>query len=829
VSMIAREMNATLLRARLSPYFVYESYDQESGFFFNRGSVGFVLIANPLAGTELTAENEIAEFIANSQYLPNGSSMQVLMIGSSDVSFLLNRWKNERKGEIYEELAKRRCDFIARKASEGKVRDSYLVISVTIPEIHPDLIAMRRRREALKSTLRSIKLWCDDVDDKCLLSILRKIWGRDSLLAVIANPYQSLSEQILSPDFAVYDEEEMALFTNNSAIIALEATERPYSWELGLMDLFLGSEAKRNESIGTDYLLHVGIRILKNQATARSKAFAKRETIAKNLKSGLSKFFPDLGQEGEDMDGVVTSLQGGARMIHIYTNMILKGNREKVIAEAANYSSMMRRYNWNFVNSSCHLSHMLGAMPMSLVEEETNLLGIKKIGGIGESLAKLGQGKQTVSSESKCLMPIIGEYKGDLTSPLMLLEGRRGQVKYFSQYGNEVAKHLGEGTISAENYNVNIAGVSGSGKSVLMQAMMLDVLGIGGKVFVLDYGKSFKNLCEVLEGNYIEFNPSRPISINPFTSIPTGNDRVSTEARADFLASFPITLATMAAPKEGTSDLQQTNLDRALKECWDARGNDLRIDDIADWLGKQENNNVANDLGRMLFKYTNKGAYGGFFSGKAEVSLNADIVVIETDHLRNYQDLLAVVMQIMMTHINATMAKGRMDRVNLLVFEEIMKTLENLLALKFTDATCRIVRKYMASVVLATQLLTDFEKLGEHGLSLLEGASFKLIMKQSSDSLMRMRSMPAFKSYVDTDERLRRMQTVESVSGEYSEFTLWSSGIRGDICRLRLDPFTLLLMSTKPADKEDIARKRDKGMKLTEAINAVLADRGVFR
>lgn len=826
MSMIARKLNAEFQRPCLSPYFVYESYDEESGFFFNRGSTGFVLIANPLAGTELTAENEIAEFIGNSGNLPNGSSLQVLMIGSSDVSFLLNRWKNERKGEIYEELARKRCEFIEKKAKEGKVRDSYLLISVTIAEVKPDLLAMGRRKEALKSTLRSIKLWCEDVDDKCLLAILQKIWGNTSLFPVVVNSYQSLSDQILLPNFAVYEEGDIAYLKDDQALIALEAVERPYSWELGLMDLFLGAEAKRNESIGTDYLLHVGIQILSNQVGARSKAFAKRETIAKNLKSGLSKFFPDLSQEAEDINGVVTSLQGGARMIRIHTNMILKGERERVIAEAATYSSMMRKYNWNFVNSNCHLLHMLAAMPMSLVEEENNLLGVKKVGGVSESLAKLGQGKQTVSSESKCLMPIIGEYKGDLTSPLMLLEGRRGQLKYFSQFGNELAKHLGDGVVSAENYNAVIAGVSGSGKSVLMQAMMLDVLGVGGKVFVLDYGKSFKNLCEVLEGNYIEFNPSRPISINPFSSIPTGNDRVSTEARADFLASFPITLATMAAPKEGTSDLQQGNLDQALKECWDAHSNELRIDDIANWLGNQRNNNVANDLGRMLFKYTSKGAYGGFFSGKAEVSLNADIVVIETDHLRNYPDLLAVVMQIMMTHINSTMAKGRTDRLNLLVFEEIMKTLKNHLTLKFVDETSRIVRKYCAGIITATQLLTDFEKLGENGLSLLEGASFKLIMKQNSDSLMRMRSMPALKSYVETDERLRRMQTVES-SNEYSEFTVWSSGIRGDICRLRIDPFTLLLMSTKPTDKEDIARKRDMGMNLTEAINAVLMDRGL--
>ncbi len=40
------------------------------------------------------------------------------------------------------------------------------------------------------------------------------------------------------------------------------------------------------------------------------------------------------------------------------------------------------------------------------------------------------------------------------------------------------------------------------------------------------------------------------------------------EARADFLASFPSIVGTMAAPKSGTNDLQQPMLQRAVIEVW---------------------------------------------------------------------------------------------------------------------------------------------------------------------------------------------------------------------------------------------------------------------
>ncbi|MCP5363374.1 MAG: TraC family protein [Rickettsiaceae bacterium] len=826
--MLAKNIHPDFQRERLSPHFVYESFDAESGLFFNRGSVGFVLIANPMPGAELTAETEIADFIANSENLPNGASIQILLIASNNVKFLLDRWAGERKGEIYREMAKRRCDFLEKKAKEeGVVKDSHVLISVTVPDLGTDLIAMGQRIEALKSTFQSIGLWTQSVDDTLLLSILRKIWGRESFGGTTVNQYAKLSEQILPGDFSLYEENDIIHLKDDECFIALDAEDRPARWSLGLMDLFIGNEARKGEYIDTEYFIHVGIWMLPNQAMARARIFAKREALEKNIKSGIGKFFSDLSEELADIDGAVKALQDGERVVHIHTNVILKGKKEKVKLASKRYAGMMRRNGWNFIPTKYdHLAHVLTAMPMSMVEEERGLFK-NNITGAGVALSIIGRGKQTVSGESKALMPFIGEYKGDLNAPGLLLTGRRGQLKFFSQFGADFTPHLATNTGNLGNPNVVIVGVAGSGKSVTMQEMMLSVLGVGGKVFVVDYGKSFEKLCHVLDGNYIEFDPSNPISINPFSGVPTGDDEVSSAARADFLASFPITLATMAAPKHGTTDLQQTNLEEALRKCWDEKGVDLQIDDIADWLLAQENNPVANDLGRMLFNYTKNGAYGGFFQGKAEVTLDADIVVIETDHLRNFPDLMAVVTQIMMTHINNKMAKGKTDKPSLLVFDEITKTLENPTALKFVSAVIRIVRKYKTSVVLASQLITDFHDLGKEAMSIFAGADFKLIMKQNPDTLTTMRSLPLFQSYVKDDERMRRMGSIESKKGEYGEFALWAPGINGDICQLRIDPFTLLLMTTNPTEKELIKNHRESGLSLAEAINTILAERGL--
>ncbi len=142
---------------------------------------------------------------------------------------------------------------------------------------------------------------------------------------------------------------------------------------------------------------------------------------------------------------------------------------------------------------------LVEAIPNSLMGKFSRFNNIfnKKTRGVGVALSNLGRGIKTIASESKVLLPIIGEWKGDLSSPGMLLTGRRGQIMYWSPFGSALIGSNLYSTAAApnENFNLCIAGVPGSGKSVFMQELMLSILGVGGKVFVLDYGRSFKRTC----------------------------------------------------------------------------------------------------------------------------------------------------------------------------------------------------------------------------------------------------------------------------------------------------------------------------------------------
>lgn len=818
-------------RERLSPHFVYESYDPASRMFLNRGSIGFVLEGWPLVGTDLTAQGEMAEFLKDPETVPEGASFQVSMWGSSNIDAYLIRWKEARKGPVFEALAKKRSDFLSQKAKEeGTIKDMtcLFALSVPTPQINEDLVhQMVKRREILQSTLRAIGMESWVVDADRLLTHLRPWFQGGWQEQPPHNPLELLSEQIITPGVTIFPKEEGVEITHPhkepQIIQCLEVVKRPPSWKLALMGLFIGNEMKRGEQILSDFMVSFGITISPKQGKEKLSAFSKREACLKNQKSGMGKLMGNLEAEYDDLDAANKAIQLGDRVIHLIQSIAFKDTHSRIKESAYTYASQMRRSGFHFVPAeNDHLAVFMSQLPMHLVETKKGWIRTK-VKGLGPDLASIGRGIKTVSGEAKALLPIVGEWKGDVRSPGMVLKGRRGQIMYWSPFGPVLIPKEGTQPQSNENFNLCIAGVPGSGKSVFMQELMLTVLGVKGKVFVLDYGRSFKRTCQILGGTYIEFDLKSPLSLNPFSEV--SEDPEDFEAREDALSGISSVLSTMAAPLKGTDDLQNAVLQKALRQTWQKKGQKTEITDIANWLLSQEED-YAKDLGNMLFPFTDQGIYGAFFKGKAGVSLKSQIVVIETDHLRNVPALLSVVVQMMIVQINQSMVKGDRKYPFLIMIDEAWKLLQGKSSGAFIEEMGRIARKYKGSITLATQQLTDyFREESPASEKAFENASWKAILKQNPESLLAMKANPKLASFVKDDWHLSYMQSIHSAPPHYSEFALFGPDVKGVTGRLMLDPFTLLLTSTNAEDYQALEDRTRRGMRIEDAVNDVLHER----
>src|SRR5204862_6031544 len=116
---------------------------------------------------------------------------------------------------------------------------------------------------------------------------------------------------------------------------------------------------------------------------------------------------------------------------------------------------------------------------------------------------------------------------------------------------------------------------SGSGKSFFVNFLLTAYISLGADVYLIEVGRSYKNLCQVLGGEHLEFNSASDISLNPFSAIENYDEQ------SDFTMAG---LLAMVSPKGDISEYQESTLRRVTRELWDEHGKSLTIDLLAEKL-----------------------------------------------------------------------------------------------------------------------------------------------------------------------------------------------------------------------------------------------------
>ena len=150
----------------------------------------------------------------------------------------------------------------------------------------------------------------------------------------------------------------------------------------------------------------------------------------------------------------------------------------------------------------------------------------------------------------------------------MLFMGRRGQITYFNPFDNNKG-----------NYNIACCATSGSGKSFVTQELVFSALGEGGRAFVIDCGHSYRNICHLLNGTYIDFGVGH-INLNPFSKIfdPCNLSKIEELSKDnpeyglkdyidDFMPMLVDLVAAMASPTNPLDDKSLSLLGQAISSA----------------------------------------------------------------------------------------------------------------------------------------------------------------------------------------------------------------------------------------------------------------------
>ena len=299
------------------------------------------------------------------------------------------------------------------------------------------------------------------------------------------------------------------------------------------------------------------------------------------------------------------------------------------------------------------------------------------------------------------------------------------------------------------NANAVELGMSGAGKTVLLQLIAMRYRQQGKQVFLIApyKGHEYRAACEAIGGLYIKLAPSSTDCINFMeirrSSLDVNAELDRTETRADSLLSDKISrlhiyfsLLRRSLTEEDMSKLD-VELSRLYRRFGITRDNDSLLDregrlrpqptpkDFYDLLMEQED---TKHLASILSRFVNGSAAN--LGGETSIDLNNKYIVLDISEIG--KDLLAFG-TLLAADICLDYCKRSRSEQKIIILDEIWSLIgagSNPEAAEFVLELFKTVRGYGAAAIGASQDLEDFFALenGKFGKALLNNARIKFAL-----------------------------------------------------------------------------------------------------
>ncbi len=264
---------------------------------------------------------------------------------------------------------------------------------------------------------------------------------------------------------------------------------------------------------------------------------------------------------------------------------------------------------------------------------------------------------------------------------------------------------------TSRNNNVNIFGVSGSGKSVTAKVLMNRLYMRGIQVIVIDPEGEYVNLARALGGEVIQF--SRENGINPFYINSSKENDI-----LDHISTLKTFFKFFIPPNHYDGSL----LDEKLIELYD-KGTP-HFDNLLKLLKKHP---MAKDLSVL-----STGSLRGVFNSTRRLELDSDIIVLDLHDLK--KDEKRDPAMYLLTSLIWNLVNKNNERKRALFIDEAHKLLVDPEVAIFYRELVKQARKRNVGVISVTQDVEDFLH-NEYGKAIITNSETKILLKQSYAAL----------------------------------------------------------------------------------------------
>ena len=803
----------------------YETVDAD-GLFINKQSVGFGLHVLPAAGADETLVKSMAELIKNK--LAAGVDCTVILHKHPYIGEALRKGFEPMmsKGGIYERLSQMSLNYHLSAIRLGYKNGSnipaqladyrcYLFFSMKKNASAQSTMELCRRH--VESELRVAGLAHTRMGRADFVTWMRTlvspearsidwpvVW--DDLDLPLSHAIPSGNCMITVGDLSLdIDTSDINGVPERTTVVSCQIEKWPSQFALWQSPDLFANLLTSSQGVPCPFVISFTIRG-SDQTRVMAQAKMRAKSLNANANAVQQFLNPGMRDEAESWNFIhEEGSRDNLALLPTFYNLMLFTTDDAACEVLAKAQGAYRKMGFELQQSrGTQWVRFLASLPFFITE------------GLGQDLNTMGLLRRMTHYSIANLMPIVADMKGSKSG--MLLPTHRHQMAFLDTFDDV--------NLPITNFNLLTVGSTGAGKSMFQQALLFSGLGLDEKTYVIDLGDSYKHLCEMVGGTYIDVSKMvlNPFTLFDFEGTAALEGRDGSMKEVDNSVQIRDLLAIMASPSEPLNVIQQSYLLDAAWACWREHGKKACMDDVLDALrtrAKQvecQHDPRLYDLVILLEKYGSKGMYGEMFNGETLVFNQSKLVVFEMGGLKDNPDLLKIAVFVMIVIIQGQFYQTDRSCKKRCIIDEAWRFLtkgSNPIAAAFIEQGFRTARKYNGGFAVMTQLLEDTSS-SIQGQAIVASSDIKIMLRQGF-----------FSEYIEKNPTRFSPLEEEMIASFGPAGLIGFSNVMIEteastsFHRYFADPYSRVLFSSKGVEFERVKRLVESGMLLEDAVHQV--------
>ncbi len=332
-----------------------------------------------------------------------------------------------------------------------------------------------------------------------------------------------------------------------------------------------------------------------------------------------------------------------------------------------------------------------------------------------------------------------------------------------------------------ENWNVLVVGSSGTGKSFSINQLLIKNLALNPYVMIIDKSQSYKTLCRLAGGRYLNYDLDSKHHLNifdyPLDEIKATDGEIDPDQIGSIIMYLGVVLANIKENRiEEAEELDKAILQEAVKKTYRnciGEGRVPLLSDLKESLLKTADDKkipaefqyICRKQAEVLKLYTGKGMYANLTDRESTVKADNSFIVFDTSGISD-NDKKAVGLAVFVIS-NYCLLKAKqnkeLNRLSQLAMDECWYLAQYPAGLAFLLRIAKTARHLRLQPIFATQEIGEF--FGVKGVeAILKNTSTKILLKLVGDDIEHAKGLLQL-----NPTQVEKVMNLHLVKGVYSQ------------------------------------------------------------